>query len=99
MKLFVTPFLLVIISLNISNAQQDSVFYNEQIDSLIQQVNPGNITQYITDLANANGNQSRVTYTVGNAWAASYIKQQFDSFTGLTTVEFDTFYEGEAIVR
>ena len=92
MKLFVTPFLLVIISLNISNAQPDSVFYNEQIDSLIQQVNPANITQYISDLASANGNQSRVTYTVGNAWAAGYIKQQFDSFTGLTTVEFDTFY-------
>ena len=73
-------------------AQTDSVFYDPMVDSLIQQVNPANIAVTVTDLANANGHQSRVTYTPGNLWSADYIKQQFDNFPGLTSVEFDTFY-------
>ena len=74
------------------SAQPDSIFYQPEVDSLLNQVNPANISQYIADLANANGYSSRVTYTPGNLWSADYIKQKFDAFPGLTTVEFDTFY-------
>jgi len=85
----VIVFLLIFSSLS---AQPDSVFYNPQVDSLLNQVNPANISQYIADLANANGYSSRVTFTPGNLWSAAYIKQVFDTFPGLTSVEFDTFY-------
>ncbi|UCF64079.1 MAG: M20/M25/M40 family metallo-hydrolase [bacterium] len=76
----------------ILSAQPDSVFYDPKVDSLIGQVNSANISQYISDLANANGYSSRVTFTPGNLWSATYIKQAFDALPGLSSVEYDTFY-------
>jgi hypothetical protein len=73
-------------------AQSDTIFYDPYVDTLMMQVSGNNINQHIQDLANANGHQSRVTYTPGNEWSANYIKQAFESYTGLTSVEFDTFF-------
>ncbi len=82
-------FLLLLCSL--IQAQPDSLHYNPQVDSLISQVSSDNLMQHIEKLADANGNNNRVSYTPGNEWAARYIKDFFDSVAGLTKVEFDTF--------
>src|SRR4030042_4098947 len=75
-----------------SPAQIDTSFYHPAIDSLIQQVDSAYISQHINNLSWADGNQSRVTFTSGNIWAANYIKQTLESYPGLTAVEFDTFF-------
>lgn len=73
-------------------SQQDTIIYNPDIDALIAQVSTDSIYQHIQNLAHADGNFSRVSYTPGNEWAARYIKQALDKLHGLTSVYFDTFY-------
>jgi hypothetical protein len=89
MKSIIQCLLIFIIQLR---AQTDTTFYHPFIDSLIQRVDSTNISQHISNLSWADGNQSRVTFTSGNIWAADYIKQTLESYPGLTTVEFDTFF-------
>ncbi len=73
-------------------SQPDSIVYDPEIDSLIAQVSGNFINQHIQNLADADGHYTRVSYTQGNVWAAQYIKQTFESFPGLTSVAFDTFF-------
>ena len=92
MKSITTVLIILVLTISPIFSQPDSVFYDLQIDSLISQVSTTYLSLTVSQLANANGYQSRVTYTPGNLWSADYIKQQFDNLPGLTTVEFDTFY-------
>ena len=89
MKSIIQCLLIFIIQLP---AQTDTTFYHPFIDSLIQRVDSTNVSQHISNLSWADGNQSRVTFTSGNIWAGNYIKQTLESFPGLTSVEFDTFF-------
>ncbi len=74
------------------NAQTDTTRFNPQIAQLLEKVSRANLKNYIATLADANGQESRVSYTEGNRWAANYLKETLTSFSGLTTVEFDTFF-------
>lgn len=74
------------------NAQTDTTRFNPQIAQLLEKVSRANLKNYIATLADANGQESRVSYTEGNRWAANYLKETLASFSGLTTVEFDTFF-------
>ncbi len=58
---------------------------------LMNQVSKENLKIYVDTLSYANGHKSRITYTDGNRWSTSYIKQTFDSFSGLSSVKLDTF--------
>lgn len=63
---------------------------------MVSQVSQENISRYVQDLANADGYQSRVTYTEGNRWSVNYIKETFESFAGLSSVILDTFFVANA---
>ncbi len=92
MRRFIKAIPVILLCVTLGLPQANSINYDPQIDSLIQQVDTANISRYIADLAWANGHQSRVNLTPGNEWAAGYLKQTLDGFSGLTSVEFDTFY-------
>lgn len=73
-------------------SQTGPLAFDSKIDSLINQVSRENLENYIQALAEANGNRSRVSYTEGNRWGATYLKETFESFAGLSSVTFDTFF-------
>nr|NIR52830.1 M20/M25/M40 family metallo-hydrolase [candidate division KSB1 bacterium]NIR70429.1 M20/M25/M40 family metallo-hydrolase [candidate division KSB1 bacterium]NIS28100.1 M20/M25/M40 family metallo-hydrolase [candidate division KSB1 bacterium]NIT74980.1 M20/M25/M40 family metallo-hydrolase [candidate division KSB1 bacterium]NIU28784.1 M20/M25/M40 family metallo-hydrolase [candidate division KSB1 bacterium] len=62
----------------------------------MEQISEENISTIIQDLADANGHETRVSYTDGNRWAVNYIKETFESFDGLTSVTLDTFFASNA---
>jgi len=66
------------------------------IAALMNQVSRQNLETSIRTLADANGHKSRVTFTEGNRWAVSYLKQTFESFAGLSSVVLDTFRIADA---
>lgn len=72
-------------------AQSDSTVFDAKIAELMEQVSKDSLAKYIQDLADAGGHKSRASYTEGNLWAVQYIKERFESFAGLTSVELDTF--------
>ena len=73
-------------------AQPDSCGFDQSVADLMNLVSKTNIEQHIQTLADAGGHQTRVSYTEGSVWAANYVKQTFESFPGLTSVAFDTFF-------
>lgn len=73
-------------------AQPDSCHFDQSIADLMNQVSRSNIDNHIRILSDAGGHETRVSYTEGNEWSVHYIKETFESFPGLTSVEFDTFY-------
>ncbi len=75
-----------------ADSPPDTIIFDPEIENLINQVSADNIRAHIESLADAGGHNSRVTYTPGGYWGADYIKQQMDSFTGLDSVAYDTFY-------
>jgi hypothetical protein len=72
-------------------AWSQTISPDPKTEALMNQVSRQNLGTYIQALADANGHRSRTTYTPGNRWAVSYIKQTFESFTGLSSVALDTF--------
>ena len=88
---------IIILFLKFNNSQGQILSYNQQIQELTDSVNINNIIQNITELCWADGNQSRVTFTPGNYYAAEYIAQYFESLPGITTVIRDTFNLTQAI--
>ncbi|TDI92984.1 MAG: M20/M25/M40 family metallo-hydrolase [Caldithrix sp.] len=66
--------------------------FDQKIADLIQQVSQDSLSKHIESLTFAGGHETRVSFTEGNRWSAEYIKAMFDSFSGLTSVEFDTFF-------
>lgn len=77
-------------------SQTDSTAFDPTIADLMSQVSQDNIRLYIQDLANADGHQSRISYTDGNRWAVRYIQDTFASFAGLSSVILDTFFVTDA---
>ena len=66
--------------------------FDQKIADLIEQVSQDSLGKHIESLTFADGHETRVSFTEGNRWSAEYIKTVFDSFSGLTSVEFDTFF-------
>tara|TARA_R110002050_G_C8922985_1_gene511520 strand:+ start:995 stop:2314 length:1320 start_codon:yes stop_codon:yes gene_type:complete len=64
----------------------------ERIYNMLDEVSTEKLSEHIKKLADAGGTRSRITFTRGVDSAAVYIKKVFDSFSGLTSVELDTFY-------
>jgi hypothetical protein len=65
---------------------------NQRIAGLVNQVEMDNMVEHISKLCDAGGHKSRVTYTAGNYAAAEYIASYFETLSGITSVERDTFY-------
>ncbi|HEX9652465.1 MAG TPA: hypothetical protein VGA99_02040, partial [bacterium] len=65
--------------------------FDPKIAALMDQVSRANLQTHIENLANADGYQTRASYTDGNLWAVDYMKKTFESFPGLT-VDVDTFF-------
>lgn len=70
--------------------------FEQKIADLMEQVSQDSIAMHIENLANADGHQTRASYTDGNIWAVNYIKQTFERMEGLTSVELDTFFVSTA---
>lgn len=67
------------------------------IFDMIGDVSVENILDHIKTLEDAGGTRSRITFTAGKDSAAVYIKGILDSFPGLTSVEYDTFFIPNAV--
>ncbi len=64
----------------------------QDIDSLLNQISADTLQKHITNLCNADGHFSRVTFTEGNYWAADYIARYFEKLPGITSVSRDSFF-------
>jgi hypothetical protein len=65
--------------------------YSAIIQTLADSVNTERLYGHISELCDAGGHRSRVTFTPGNYHAAEYIAQYFESLPGITAVIRDTF--------
>lgn len=91
-SLFVLGFIVLLTS------QTRAQSIDHVIENMINKVSVENLSEHIQILEDAGGTRNRVTFTSGVDSAAVYIKKQFDSIPGLTSVEYDTFYISTATV-
>ena len=70
--------------------------FDQKIADLMQQVSRDSLTKHIQSLTFADGHETRVSFTEGNRWAASYIYDVFQNYNSLTSVAFDTFFAASA---
>lgn len=77
-------------------SQTDSTGFDPRISALMNQVSQEQLGLHIQNLASADGHQTRVSYTEGNRWSVNYVKETFESFSGLSSVALDTFYATDA---
>jgi len=87
--LYCTLFLVISVFGNANIYAQNS---EDKIYDMINAVSIDNLSEHIQILENAGGTKSRITFTPGVDSAAMYVKRVFDSYSGLTSVELDTFY-------
>ncbi|MBL1213530.1 MAG: M20/M25/M40 family metallo-hydrolase [Ignavibacteriae bacterium] len=85
-------FIFILVIFFISNSSNYAQSLYQQILSMVDSVSTENLTNHIQWLEEPGGENSRVNFTAGNDSASVYIKNEFDKISGLTTVEFDTFY-------
>lgn len=78
------------------NVNANAQNLENRILNLIDEVSIENLSEHIKTLENAGGTRSRITFTKGVDSAAVYIKNIFDGYSGLTSVELDTFYIASA---
>ncbi len=83
-------FTLLNLNLNAQNPE-------ERIYRMIDEVSTNNLIEHIQTLEDAGGTRSRIAFTPGVDSAAKYIKNVLDTYSGLTSVELDTFYISSAV--
>ncbi len=84
--------LLILAIIVLGNVNTNAQNSEDRIYDMLEEVSIENLSEHIQVLANAGGTRSRITFTRGVDSAAVYIKSVFDSYSGLTSVEIDTFY-------
>jgi hypothetical protein len=64
----------------------------QKIKQMLDSVSSSRLLNHVKILEAAGGTNNRVMYTRGYDSVASYVKRTFESYRGLTHVEYDTFY-------